>query len=230
MSTNTWSRSEEHAEDRMPSRCRRSCLVAMGKGPSAVESLTRYIHRLAWTYRVTPRPLVRLEVIAHLTGSHQLRSFPHRLGSFGRGTSMSVNGTGEIAVDWSETLGQLTMRSDLGNVTLHPWASGLPAFGLLRAHRACAHEWQEQAVPLYPPLVWMLQGVKSCPGHKRWREDLCPFCHKHQSAIGANLPLGDCTQCAHWLGIQPDTMRGKESNDELLSWQEGVVSRGGELH
>ncbi|HEY6407985.1 MAG TPA: TniQ family protein, partial [Ktedonobacteraceae bacterium] len=218
----------------MPSRSRLYCLAPVGKGTSSVESLTSYIHRLAWTYRVTPRTLVRLEVVPHLTGPHQLRSSPHRLGSFGRGTSMSVNGTGEIAVDWSDTLGQLTMRSDLRNLTLHPWASGLPAFGLLRAHPAwcpvCYHAWQEQAFPLYQPLVWMLQVVKICPRHKQWLEDHCPSCQKHQSAIGANMHLGHCTQCARWLGMQPGTRREKEISNEMLCWQEWVVSTVGELH
>lgn len=147
---------------------------------------------------------------------------------------MSVNGTGEIAVDWADTLGQLTLRSDLRCLTLHPWAGGLPAFGLLRAHpawcRACDREWQEQEFPLYQPLAWMLQVVKSCPRHGQWLEDRCPSCQKHQSAIGANRHVGHCTQCDHWLGMQPDTMMEKEVNDDVLSWQEWVVSTVGELH
>ncbi len=138
------------------------------------------------------------------------------------------------AIDWSDTLGRLTMRFDLRNLTLHPWASGLPGFGLLRAHPAwcpaCYQEWQEQAFPLYQPLVWMLQIMKICPRHKRWLEDHCPFCQKHQSAIGASMHLGHCMQCARWLGMQPDMRGKKEISEELLSWQEWVMNTVGELH
>lgn len=234
MSTSKCKQSEKHAEETIPARSRLYCLAPIGKGTSSVESLTSYIQRLAWAYRVTPRTLVRLEIIPHLTEPHQLRASPLRLGSFGRGTSMSLNGTSEIAVDWSDTLGQLTMRFDLRHLTLHPWASGLPGFGFLRAHSAwcpaCYQEWQEQAFPLYQPLVWMLQIMKICPRHKRWLEDHCPFCQKHQSAIGASMHLGHCTQCARWLGMQPDTREKKEISDELLSWQEWVMNTVGELH
>lgn len=113
MSTSKWKQSEKHAEETIPSRSRLYCLAPIGRGTSSVESLTSYIHRLAWAYRVTPRTLVRLEIIPHLREPHQLRASPLRLGSFGRGTSMSLNGTSEIAVDWSDTLGRLTMRFDL---------------------------------------------------------------------------------------------------------------------
>src|SRR5260370_16511992 len=93
----------------MPSRSRLYCLAPIGRGTSSVESLTSYIHRLAWAYRVTPRTLVSLEIIPHLREPHQLRASPLRLGSFGRGTSMSLNGTSKFAVDSSHPLAPLPL-------------------------------------------------------------------------------------------------------------------------
>jgi hypothetical protein len=42
---------------------------------------------------------------------------------------MSMNGTGEVAVDWSTTLERLTMRLDIRNLNLRLWANGLPPWG-----------------------------------------------------------------------------------------------------
>src|SRR6266568_2377770 len=114
----------------MPPRSELYCLAPLGVGTVEVESLTSYIQRLAWAYRVNPRVLVAEVLLPHLRNMYY--SDPGRLGSFSRTRSMSINGIGEVARDWAETLEQLTMRSDLRLLTLHPWADGLPAWGLLR--------------------------------------------------------------------------------------------------
>jgi hypothetical protein len=81
----------------MPPRSKLYCLVPLGMGTVEIESLTSYIQRLAWAYRVTPRVLVAEVVLPHL--SNRSYPAPGHLGSFSRTRSMSINGVGEVARD-----------------------------------------------------------------------------------------------------------------------------------
>src|SRR5713226_5175936 len=134
-----------------------------------LESLTGYVNRLAWTYRVGPRILVAREIIQHLSRSYHFQSSPSLLGAYCRSEAMSINGTGDAALDWSSTLAQLTMREHLRDLTLSSWAKTIPSQGLLRATSAwcpdCYQEWQRQELPIYQPLLWMLQVVTVCLQH-----------------------------------------------------------------
>jgi TniQ len=205
----------------MPSRSKLYCLAPLGMGTIEMESLTSYIQRLARAYRVNPRVLVAQEILPHLSKEHYVQSVPGRLGSFSRTRSMSINGGGEVARDGAETLGQLTMRSDLRFLTLRPWAHALPTWGLLRNVpqwcSVCYDEWREQKHPVYQPLLWALQAVTVCLRHAQPLVDLCPACQQHQSAISSNRVLGCCTQCDTWLGSKPETERLRDEN--LLDWQ-----------
>jgi hypothetical protein len=216
----------------MPPRSRLYCLSPLGMGTAEVESLTSYINRLAWAYRVNPRVLVAQEILPHLSGSHYVQASPSKLGGFGRTRSMIVNGANEAACDWAETLAQLTMKSDLHHLTLHLWANGLPNWGLLRSTPqwcpVCYHEWREQEKSIYQPLMWTLQAVTVCLPHQRRLMEQCPACQKPQSAMTAKTLPGCCTQCGTWLGEQPGAEG--EINDEVLDWQAWVMSAVEELY
>src|SRR5258706_3722636 len=142
----------------LPGRSRLYSLAPIVVGTPMVECLTSYINRLAWKYRVSPRVLVAQEIVPHLTGSHHLRSSKHnQSGSFCRRPAMSINGAGEIAVDWADTLMRLTMRPSLQNLTLLSWKGELSTHGLLRRLpvwcSACYHEWKQKGLPIYQPLL-----------------------------------------------------------------------------
>src|SRR6266571_5757806 len=205
----------------MPPRSKLYCLAPLGMGTVEIESLTSYIHRLAWAYRVNPRVLVSQEILPHLSKAYYTQPDPGHLGSFSRTRSMSINGTGEVARDWTEVLEQLTMRSDLRFLTLRPWAHGLPAWGLLRNTPqwcpVCYNEWQEQKQPVYQPLLWTLQAVTVCLRHAQPLVEHCPACQKLQSAIASKRLLGCCTQCGTWLGSKAETEGLRDEN--LLDWQ-----------
>ena len=95
------------------------------QGP-LIESLMSYIHRLAWSYRVSARALVKREILPRLGDALYVRSSPQQLGGFGRCRAMSINGAGALAADWARTLERLTARTDLWQLTIRPWAAGLP--------------------------------------------------------------------------------------------------------
>jgi hypothetical protein len=238
LTTNTTARRQGHRhlviteEVEMPPRSKLYCLTPLRMGTVVVESLTSYINRLAWTYRVSSWVLVVQEILPCYHGPYSIGSSPHQLGGFGRTRAMRLNGTGEVARAWAKTLEQLTMRADLHLLTADPWASGLPNWGFLRSAPvwcpACYQQWQEQGQPLYQPLLWALQAVTVCLHHRQPLVEQCPFCQKKQSAIGAKTAPGYCTQCGAWLGKASGS--AEKINEELFNWQTWVVSAVKELY
>jgi hypothetical protein len=172
-------------KDDMPPRSRLYHFAPQGTGTPLIESLTSYINRLAWAYRINPRALVAQEIVPNLDGLYRLPR--NQMGLFALTYAMSINGAGKTAVDWSAALERLTMRLDLRYLNVHLWASELPGRGLLRATPAwypvCYEDWRNDDLPIYQPLLWMLQAVTICLKHRLRLEEQCPNCHKYQAII-----------------------------------------------
>ncbi len=213
---------EEHSRMEMPPRSRLYHLPPFGVGTLWVESFTSYINRLAWTYRVSPRVLVAQEIDPLLSSDYQVHSSV-QLATFSRSGAMGMNGTGNLAVEWSATLEGLTMRPDLHLLILRSWLGDLPSRGHLRTKPTwcplCYTEWREQERPIYQPLLWMLQLATMCPRHQVRLEDRCPHCQKHQSILTLKTAPGHCTQCHTWLGKPLDAV----VEQETIHWQEWVI-------
>jgi hypothetical protein len=208
----------------VPSRSRLYGLLPCKVGTIWTESLTSYINRLGWAHRVSPRGLVVQELLPHVSGKYPAYPFA----TFCRqGQAMSTNGTGNLAQEWSAALEKLTGRFDLHLLTFYGWAGDFLEQGHLRQTPAwcpvCYAEWREQKLPLYQPLLWMLQMVTVCWRHKRWLEERCPHCQKHQSIITLETGSGYCTQCKINLSSSPDTVLDRELDIEELRWQEWVI-------
>ena len=223
--------SPSHASE-FPSRSRLYGLVPCGLGTMYQESLTSYLNRLGWRHHISPRDLVAQEVVPFLSYDYP----KHQLAAFSRGPGMLVNGTGSIAKEWANFLERLTMRSDLHELALDFWIGDLSSRGHLRQIPAwcpaCYTEWAEQGLPLYQPLLWMVQVVTTCPRHKNWLEDRCPRCQKVQSVITRRTHPGHCTQCNAWLGLEasPDGADSVTVEREVLHWQGWVIYALNELH
>jgi transcriptional regulator with XRE-family HTH domain len=211
----------------LPPRSRLYSLVPIGVGTPMVECLTSYINRLAWLYRISPRVLVAEEIIPQLSKSYYFQSSPRALSAFCHQEAISVNSFGETAVDWSATIEELTQQAGLQKLTLGEWASGIPFRRLLRVAPVwcpvCYAEWQEKKLPIYQPLIWMLQIVTSCTLHRRRLEEQCNHCQKRQSILPSKAPPGRCTQCGTWLGISVQAAEELEIDEEELVWQDWVV-------
>ncbi len=194
------------------------------------ESLTSYLNRLGWRHHVSPRDLVAQEIVPSL--SHEYPKL--QLAAFSRGPAMQINGTGSIAQEWASFLERLTTRSDLHVLALDFWLGDLSSRGHLRKVPAwcptCYTEWAEQALPLYQPMLWMLQIVTICPRHKRGLEDRCQHCQKTQSVIARKIHPGHCTQCDAWLGATSDGTDSLSMDREVIHWQEWVIHALDELH
>ena len=211
----------------LASRSRLYPLAPQGKATPLIESLSSYINRLAWTYGVNPRILVTQEIFPNLCRSHHTRTSPGRLGNFCQEDVKTINGIGEAAADWSQTLERLTMRSDLQSLTLNQWASGFSPFGLLnpspRWCPTCYYEWRENGLPIYQPLQWSLRDITICLLHKRQLVQLCPHCKKKQSTIAATSRLGFCTRCNCWLGVSAGVTEVNEIDDNQFHWQQWII-------
>ena len=216
-----------HSAIQIPPRSRLYCLPPLGVGTLWAESLTSYINRLAWAYRVSPRLLVEQEVLPQLSREQRPST---QLATFCRSIAMGINGIGDQAVEWSTTLEGLTLRSDLHLLTLRSWVGDLTSRGHLRKKPAwcpvCYTEWRERKEPLYQPLLWMLQLVTICPRHQVLLLDRCPHCQKYQSILTLKTVPGHCTQCSTWLGKPLDAV----VDQETLNWQEWVIHALEELH
>jgi len=140
---------------------------------------------------------------------------------------MSINGFGETPTDWSATIEGVTQQTDLQKLTLGKWASGLPSLHLFRVAPAwcpaCYTDWQEKKLPIYQPLIWILQIVTSCTQHKRKLEEHCNHCQKRQAVFPSMTQPGHCTQCGVWLGLSIEVAGELEIDEEELAWQNWVV-------
>ena len=194
------------------------------------ECLTSYINRLGWQHGVSPRTLAAQEIGPLLVDAQWWR-YPSRklMSVFCAANAMGINGSGQLATTWSVLLEQLTSRTDLHLLTSPWWIGDLPVARNLRSSPAwcpaCYTEWRQQELPLYQPLLWMLQVVTICPTHKLRLVERCPSCQGKQAVIvSRNTQSGECTKCAVWLGTEGHLSLEQPLDDELMNWQKWVIS------
>ncbi len=212
----------------VPPRSRLYGLAPCGMETVWSESLTSYINRLGWRHGVAPRTLAAQEIGPLLDAEWWHYPSPQLMGVFCATNAMSLNGSGNLATTWSTLLERLAKRTDLHILTTPWWIGDLPIARNLRSSPAwcpsCYTEWKRQGLPIYQPLLWMLQVVTICPGHKRRLVERCPSCQGKQAVIASHKAHpGECTKCGLWLGSEANTSLEQRLDDELINWQEWVV-------
>lgn len=228
-----WTEGQEtFQESDIPACSRLYRLEPQAMGSLWQESFTSYLNRLGWTHHVSPRAMVRQEIIPHLNNSQEVSR--QWIGALSRGYAISINGAGELALEWSHVLEQLTQRSDLHLLTLHGWIGNLTSPGHLRAYPVwcplCYAEWREKSLSIYQPLCWSFKMVTGCPKHHTLLESSCPHCQKRQSVIALQTQPGHCTQCNRWLGIPLDETVPHPLQEGPMHWQQWVLQALEELH
>ena len=92
--------------------------------PQYVESLASYVNRLAEAHCLNPSTLI-VEVIAPQVNRGLARHITSRKLNTLFNLAHTLNGTGEIATNLIEALEALTLRNDLGCLTLLNWSDVL---------------------------------------------------------------------------------------------------------
>ncbi|MEH1867797.1 MAG: TniQ family protein [Nostoc sp.] len=213
-------------------------LKPIGVGTTMVESLTGYIARLADSHNVFPGILISREIAPFLkeiflkdSSSRGLRAFFHR--------ATALNGTGVMALDFVNSLENLTSQSNLCFLTLLYWAEIIPPRGLFNSHKtwcsACYEHWYLSGEIVYEPLIWNLSNFKVCPYHHQRLQNICPHCQDVIPLLTWRTRPGYCSNCGGWLGRNDS----KTSTDEFsqqgflskeeLEWQTWVAEVLGEL-
>lgn len=202
-----------------------------------MESLSGYISRLAETHGVTIRTLMVQELVPLLGRERLTRPVNGNLSSFWAKDARSLNGTGHLAQDMVAALHALTLRQDLGGLTLLAWETVLPTRGLLRRNRVwcpvCYESWWQSGQVIYEPLLWSLEVITVCPIHHVYLRSTCPYpdCQRTQPILGPHAQPGHCAHCLRWLGRTPQDLPAAISvvSEEEGAWQTWVAQEAGTL-
>jgi hypothetical protein len=106
--------------------------------------------------------------------------------------------------DWVRATEKLTLKKDLGLLTMLPWAKLIDLSSVYRYLRAwcpsCYEQWAADAKPIYEPLVWNIREATLCPQHLRPLRQVCNHCQRSQHVICKSSRAGYCARCGGWLG------------------------------
>jgi len=130
-----------------------------------------------------------------------------------------INGNSIMAQDWVRAIMALTLRHDLRHLTLLAWSEALSERGLLKKTRqwcpACYAAWKAEHVPLYDPLLWMIEGINACPEHRCVLETFCPRCQQGSPWLAWQACPGYCALCGAWLGQATLTIGGSVGQEQV---------------
>lgn len=206
----------------LPPRSRLFALPPLACQPSAVESLTSYLMRLAEAHCV-PLGTLLVSAVAPLLAQPSLAAGTSRAMSSFLRAAFLLNSHGERAADWVQTLTTLTLRSDLARLTMMPWEQVISSRQLVHPHRRwcprCYQAWSEQGHPLYEPLLWTISGVQVCPVHCCPLEETCPVCQQRSSWLAWYAHPGFCFECSSWLGHE-DALQALEAEASAIQQAE----------
>jgi hypothetical protein len=187
----------------LPPRSQLYPLPPRGLHTPLVESLSSYVCRLAHEHHVYPGTLIRYLIAPLIAKPYLVTGRSSSISGFLR-LATPINGNSIMAQDWVRALTALTLRHDLRQLTLLAWSEALSERGLLQKTRhwcpACYAAWKEAHVPIYEPLLWMIEGVSACPVHRCALETHCPRCQQESSWLAWRARPGYCLLCGAWLG------------------------------
>jgi len=197
-------------EVEMPPRSHLYHLRPAGLGTGSVESLTSYFSRLAEAHSISAGALNHRELLPLNAGRRNM--FSCAVTAKTRCFTSPINSVGNSAARFASVVGRLTGRTDLSYLTMLPWKPVLPTQLLTRGVAAwcprCLNNWSNSGNIVYMPLLWALEVVKYCPDHGYPLQSTCANCGKPQPFLGQCCPVGYCSRCKKWLGIEENQHQG----------------------
>jgi hypothetical protein len=215
----------------VPPRSELYRLAPIGVGSAQVEGLASYLMRLAEAHHVGLGVLVD-RVGADLPTPCRYRTPALRVERLCERWRETANIEFTLR-DWVWAIEKLTLRTDIGLLTMLGWAELIDLRSVYRYLRtwcpSCYEEWAATGQPIYEPLMWNIQEVKICPRHLRPLRQECSHCHRSQCAVLRSSRVGHCARCGAWLGASEDegALPGPEELD--LKRQRWIAINIGEL-
>jgi transcriptional regulator with XRE-family HTH domain len=93
----------------------------------------------------------------------------------------------------------------------------------------CFEEWILKNKPIFVPLIWGLQAIKTCQKHGIYLKDRCPNCNTKIPLLNRKSVLGYCHKCHEWLGCKTCSSELKENSEQEERWNSWVNKNVGEL-
>jgi len=186
----------------VPPRSELYCLAPIGVGSAQVEGLASYLMRLAEAHHVELGALMDL-VGAYLPDPCRCRVPALRIQRLcERWREMpSIEFT---LKDWVWATEKLTLKTNLGLLTMLEWAELIDLSSVYRYERtwcpSCYEEWAAAEQPIYEPLLWNVKEVRLCTRHLRPLRRECNYCCRIQSTVLRSSRAGYCALCGSWLG------------------------------
>ncbi len=213
--------------ERLPRRSMLYAPMPVGMETAMGESLTSYLARLAAAHSIYPGILLR-EMIVPLVEELEARdkgTEQHPLWRHDGSGSHLINVTGSRAQAAFQALGTLTMRTNLGGLSLTALTEVLPLRGLTRSRLAwcpmCYEEWQASEQTLYDPLLWKFREISLCVRHGVRLQTACPNCARSLPHLAWRSRPGYCPFCAWPLFGKPVEKQGLvDPETPELAWQQ----------
>src|SRR3984893_16385779 len=215
------------AVERLPKRSVLYAPAPVGVGTAMGEGLTSYLARLAAAHCVYPGILLREMILPMLeeaeTQGNGLEQHPlwRRDGS----GSHLINVTGSRARAALRVLETLTMRTDLGDLSLAVLTDVLSLRGLTRSKLAwcplCYEEWQANEQIVYDPLLWKFREISLCIRHGVRLQIACLNCARSLPHLAWRSRPGYCPFCAWPLfGAQAERQEPVDPETSEFAWQQ----------
>lgn len=216
----------------VPPRSELYCLAPIGIGSAQVEGLASYLMRLAEAHHVELGVLVD-RVGAYLPAPCRYRAPALRVERLCERWRETANIEFTLR-DWVGATERLTLKTDLGLLTMLEWADLIDLSSVYRYLRtwcpSCYEEWAAAGQTIYEPLLWNIREVGLCPRHLRPLRQECNHCHRSQCVVLRSSRVGYCALCNAWLGAAAERDALSEENiDVNLERQRWVVLNIGEL-
>lgn len=218
------------AVERLPKRSMLYAPAPVGMGTAMGESLTSYLARLAAAHCVYPGILLRETILPRLEKAETQgnESEQHPLWRRDGNGSHLINVTGPRAQAALGVLETLTMRTDLGGLSLAPLTEILPLRGLTRSRLAwcslCYEEWQASEQVAYDPLLWKFREVSLCVHHGVRLQTSCPNCARSLPHLAWRSRPGYCSFCAWPLfGEQVERQVSIDREKPEFIWQQWIT-------
>lgn len=217
-----WSNQLHYATTSLLPRSRLYNINPVGLGTKEVESLTSYIARLSDAHCVFVTDLVRHEIF------NAMEDLPKSYYQDFFRKAAQINGLGSVANRTIKALESLTMRSDLGHLTMSCLKDIIPPNQLLRQKKTwcthCYQQWKDKGEIVYDPLLWSFRMVNYCHLHSCRLNSCCHLCGACCTYINKWSKPGYCSSCNSWLGEQVENYRIDNDEQRFEVWVSSNIS------